>query len=71
MVDDDPALALLWQPYCWARGYHVPHHSDAWFETCATCERLLWEQKGEQARPAWLLAQRVPTSWRRWLRMGT
>lgn len=70
MTDRDPALAVLWRPYCWIRGYHDPHHCDAWFETCNTCELVVWTQRDEDERPAWLHADRLATTWRRLLGGG-
>ena len=41
----DVGWSRLWRPLCWARGYHVPHHCDVYFERCAVCDRLLWSKR--------------------------
>lgn len=71
--DRSDLLWRAWRPYCWARGYHEPHHCDVYFEFCVVCSVGLWCARSmTDPRPNPLRGvDRVPTSWRlvaRWWR---
>jgi len=61
----------MWRPWCWLRGYHVPHHCDVYFECCVLCTALIWS-KGRDGTPNpcfrhadGTLVARSPAGWRR------
>lgn len=63
--DDSPdwfsayVTPLIWQPYCWARGYHTPHHCDAYFELCTVCLRVLWSSRRDACMNPFILEGRT------------
>ena len=54
----------MWQPFCWARGYHVPHHCDFYFEMCVWCRKCLWSKRRNGSPNPLLGVDRSPIGWR-------
>ena len=65
---------FMWRPWCWARGYHRPHHCDVHFEICVWCRAVIWSRRRDggqnmtyrDGKPL----ERTPATWRRWLKAG-
>jgi hypothetical protein len=53
-----------WRPYCWVRGYHLPHHMDVYFEHCVVCCKPLWSRKCHGGPNPIARVERLPCSWR-------
>lgn len=57
----------MWRPWCWARGWHQPHHCDAHFEMCVLCRKSLWGRSRCGTPNPFIGVDRVPAAWRRML----
>ena len=55
----------MWRPWCWARGYHQPHHCDVYYEMCTWCLMTLWSRRRDGAPNPLHGAARCPAGWRK------
>lgn len=56
---------FMWRPWCWGRGWHQPHHCDAYFEICVLCRKALWSRSRSGSGNPFIGIERAPASWRR------